>query len=122
MGHNELRLSQIPTIKTAMQTRHPPAEVFTASAEPDGTATFWFTNNNGRFVPGEMYGGGEEVHVKEPEEDRRVPIDCGESGFAGTGEELLARVAQSPWPRSWSSAGHRWEGANHDVVCGHVPL
>lgn len=127
MGQNELQLSQIPTVNTAMLIRRPPAQVFKALVDPDVTTGFWFTNSTGKLMPGahvrwdsEMYGASADVHVKELEEDHRILIEWGEgdefatvefllvpfdddatfvevteSGFAGTGDELLARVAGS---------------------------
>jgi uncharacterized protein YndB with AHSA1/START domain len=97
MGQNELQLSQIPTVNTAMLIRRPPAQVFKALVDPDVTTRFWFTNSTGKLMPGahvrwdsEMYGASADVHVKELEEDHRILIEWGEGDEFATVEFLLA--------------------------------
>ncbi|HKF80092.1 MAG TPA: hypothetical protein VKB17_04635, partial [Thermoleophilaceae bacterium] len=60
---DDLRLTQIPSVKVGMLIRRPPGEVFQALIDPAITTRFWFTGSSGKLVPGaslrwdwEMYG------------------------------------------------------------------
>ncbi len=82
MTEDNLRLTHIPVVETAMLIRRPPAEVFRAFADPEITTRFWFTKSSGPMTPGaslrwewEMYGVSTGVSVREVEQDRRILFD-----------------------------------------------
>jgi uncharacterized protein YndB with AHSA1/START domain len=107
-----------------MLVRRPPSVVFRAWADPEVTTKFWFTKSSGPMVAGakltwqwEMFGASAPVVVREVEPERRIVFDWGtpartvelkftpvgdhtfiritETGFATTGDELIAQVADS---------------------------
>jgi uncharacterized protein YndB with AHSA1/START domain len=85
MSVDDLRLTQIPSVKVGMLIRRPPGEVFQALVDPAITTRFWFTGSSGRLEPGasiqwdwEMYGVSAKVSVREVEEDSRILIDWGD--------------------------------------------
>jgi uncharacterized protein YndB with AHSA1/START domain len=79
MSVDDLRLTQIPSVKVGMLIRRPPGEVFQALVDPAITTRFWFTGSSGRLEPGasiqwdwEMYGVSAKVLVREVEDNRRI--------------------------------------------------
>lgn len=93
MSANDLRLTQIPSVKVGMLIRRPPGQVFRAFVDPTLTTRFWFTKSSGRLVPGanvqwdwEMYGVSANVFVKEIEEDSRILMQWGDSDESTTVE------------------------------------
>jgi uncharacterized protein YndB with AHSA1/START domain len=123
----DLKLTQIPSSKTGMLIRRPPADVFEAIVNPDITTKFWFTKSSGKLEAGkvtqwdwEMYGHSIEVISKVVEPNKRVVIEwpgyggpttvewtfevlengttfvnVTESGFSGSGDEVVKYVADS---------------------------
>jgi uncharacterized protein YndB with AHSA1/START domain len=86
---DNLRLTQVPVMKTGMLIRKPAADVFEAFVNPDITTKFWFTRGSGRLEAGnpvqwdwEMYGISVPVTVKAIEPSRRIVI-----AWAGYGGE-----------------------------------
>lgn len=82
MTTDDLRLTQIPSVKVGMGIRKPPREVFQAFADPAITTRFWFSKSSGTLTPGaivqwdwEMYGVSTKLAVKEVEPDSRILID-----------------------------------------------
>ena len=116
---------QPPVARAQMLVRRPVAEVFQAFVDPAVTTRFWFTKSSGRLEPGatvewdwEMFGVSAKVSVHEVEENRRLRFEWGdnnpttvqmrftpwddatwiqitETGIAGDGDAVLARVAGS---------------------------
>src|SRR5919112_1034046 len=110
---------------TGMLIRRPAAEVFHAFADPTVTTRFWFTKSSGALEPGatvawewEMYGVGTTVTVKEAVPGERIVVEWDPAdpstvewtfhpapggtyvrirnyGFAGTPDEVVARVVDS---------------------------
>ena len=79
---SELRLTDVPEMKTGMLIRKPPSEVFEAFANPDITTRFWYTRSSGRLEQGanvqwdwEMYGVSARVSVTAVEPNRRIVIE-----------------------------------------------
>ena len=69
-------------VETQMLIRKPIAQVFEAFVNPEITTKFWFTKSSGRLELGkkvrwdwEMFGVGDELTVKEFEENRRILIE-----------------------------------------------
>lgn len=93
MSANDLRLTQIPSVKVGMLIRRPPGEVFQAFVDPAVTTRFWFTRSTGPLAPGanvqwewEMYGVSANVSVKEVEEESRILMEWGDGGESTTVE------------------------------------
>lgn len=114
-----------PTVQTQMLIRRPIDEVFNAFVDPAVTTRFWFTGSSGRLEPGarvtwawEMYGVSADVRVKAIEQPSRILIEWDEpsttvewrftspeaeatlvkisnTGFKGTGEEVVAMALDS---------------------------
>jgi uncharacterized protein YndB with AHSA1/START domain len=111
-------------VKAEMLIRKPVAEVFEAIIDPAITTKFWFTKSSGRLEKGgqvrwewEMYGAAADVEVKEIEQDKRILIEWADntqtewvftsradqetfvtitnSGFAGSGDEIVDRAIDS---------------------------
>ena len=85
---DNLRLTQVPVMKTGMLIRRPVVEVFEAFINPDITTKFWFTKGSGRVEAGrqvewewEMYGVSALVTVKAIEPDARILIEW--PGYSG---------------------------------------
>ena len=79
---DNLRLTQVPTVKTGMLIRRPIADVFEAFVNPEITTKFWFTKSSGRLEVGkqvqwswEMYGISILVTAKAIEPNRRIVIE-----------------------------------------------
>ncbi len=124
---NDLSLTEVPTMKTAMLIRRPVEEVFDAFLNPAVTSKFWFTKGSGRLETGkqvqwdwEMYDISVPVTVRTVEPNQRIVIEwpgehgrntvewtfepqpdattfvrITESGFAGSGDELVQQVTNS---------------------------
>ncbi|CAG7616552.1 SRPBCC family protein [Paenibacillus allorhizosphaerae] len=117
-------LNYIPVVKTEMLIRRPAAAVFEAFVDPAITIKFWFTKSSGKLEAGkrvrwdwEMYGVGDDIYVKEIEQNRRIVIESSDgttvewiftprsdnetivtitnSGFTGTGDEVVIRALDS---------------------------
>jgi uncharacterized protein YndB with AHSA1/START domain len=114
-----------PEMHAEMLIRKPAAEVFQAFVDPAITTRFWYTKSSGPLAPGaevrwewEMYGASTAVRVTKFEENSLVrfewndaapltvefhvtPRDDGthvqvtESGYAGDGDAVRARIAGS---------------------------
>jgi uncharacterized protein YndB with AHSA1/START domain len=121
------QLTRVPTTKTGMLIRRPPAVVFEAFVDPAIATKFWFTKGSGRLEPGarvqwtwEMYGISVPVDVKAIDSNRRIVIEWAgylgtttvewtfepyeadatfvrvtESGFKGSGDQLVEQVTGS---------------------------
>ena len=86
-------MSKDPVAKAEMMIRAPAAKVFEAFADPAVTTKFWFSKGSGKLEAGatvrwdwEMYGAGDDIHVRAIEADRSIIYDWG-------GEGNLSRVA-----------------------------
>ncbi|HYE46655.1 MAG TPA: SRPBCC family protein [Caulobacter sp.] len=76
-----------PVAKAEMMIRAPAAKVFEAFVDPAVTAKFWFSKGSGRLEPGavvrwdwEMYGAGDDIHVRAVEPNRSLVFDWGGEG------------------------------------------
>lgn len=109
-------------VEAQMLIRKPVADVFEAFVNPQITTKFWFTKSSGRLEQGkkvrwdwEMFGVGDELTVKELEENRKILIEwesdssrvewnfaahgdnatlitISNSGFPFVGDEILAQA------------------------------
>jgi uncharacterized protein YndB with AHSA1/START domain len=86
-------MSKDPVAKAEMMIRAPAAKVFEAFVDPAVTTKFWFSKGSGRLEPGatvrwewEMYGAGDDIHVRAIEADKSIIYDWG-------GQGNLSRVA-----------------------------
>lgn len=83
-----------------MLVRRPVSDVFEAIVDPAITSHFWFSNGSGRFV---------EVE---------------ETGWTGTGDELLKFVCESTGGFTWTLAGMKAyleHGLELDLVADRFP-
>lgn len=85
-------MSKDPVAKAEMMIRAPAAKVFEAFADPAVTTKFWFSKGSGPLKAGEtvrwdweMYGVGDDIHVRAIEADKSIIYDWG-------GEGNLSRV------------------------------
>ena len=69
-------------VEAQMLIRKPVAQVFEAFVNPEITTKFWFTKSSGRLELGkkvrwdwEMFGVGDNLTVKELEENRRILVE-----------------------------------------------
>ena len=69
-------------VEAQMLIRKPVAQVFEAFINPEITTRFWFTKSSGRLELGkkvrwdwEMFGVGDDLTVKELEENRRILVE-----------------------------------------------
>lgn len=99
-------------VEAQMLIRKPVADVFEAFVDPHITTKFWFTKSSGRLVRGEkirwdweMFGVGDELIVKELEENRRILIEWEsdstrvEWNFEVRGERAtLVKISNSGFP------------------------
>jgi uncharacterized protein YndB with AHSA1/START domain len=119
-----ITLNEIPVVRAEMLIRKPVEEVFEAFINPDITTKFWFTKSSGRLEEGktvrwdwEMYGVGDELSVKEIEQNRLIRIEWSDStqvewiftrqtdnetfvtitnsGFSGSGDEIVNHAIDS---------------------------
>ena len=117
-------LNEKPVVKAEMLIRKPVEEVYDAFINPEITTKFWFTKSSGRLEKGktirwdwEMYGVGDELTVKELEQNKVIRIEWSDgtqvewiftsrednetfvsitnSGFSGTGDEMAAQAIDS---------------------------
>ncbi|WP_284642490.1 SRPBCC family protein [Paenibacillus silviterrae] len=117
-------LTQQPIVKAEMLIRKPVNEVFEAFVDPAITTRFWFTKSSGRLEEGkqirwdwEMYGVGDDVYVRQLESNRRILVVSSDqteiewvftprannetfvtitnSGFIGTGDEIVGQAIDS---------------------------
>ena len=149
---NDLHLTQIPIMNTAMLIRRPVEDVFEAFVNPDITAQFWFTKSSGRLEAGkqvqwdwEMYNISVPVTVKTVEPNRRIVIEwpgysgtstvewvfspqkdgttfvsITESGYTGSGDELVKQVTDSTQGFSLVLAGAK-ALLEHNIKLNLVP-
>jgi len=82
-----LQLTRAPITETGMLIRKPVAEVFEAIVNPDITTKFWFTRSSGRLAVGRPIRWDWQMYD--------VSIEVTESGFTGTGDQLVKYVADS---------------------------
>lgn len=119
-----LSLNHIPAVQADMLIRRPVEEVFAAFIDPAITTQFWFTKSTGKLEAGkrirwewEMYGVSDDIYVKEIEQNKLIRIESSDnttvewrftaradnetfvtitnSGFAGTGDEIINQVVDS---------------------------
>ncbi|WP_211320317.1 SRPBCC family protein [Tumebacillus permanentifrigoris] len=117
-------LNHTPIVKAEMLIRKSTEEVFEAFIDPAMTTKIWFTKSSGRLEAGqqvrwewEMYGASADVFVKELEQNKRILVEWSDStltewvftprtdnetfvtisnsGFAGTGDEIVNRAIDS---------------------------
>lgn len=117
-------LNQIPVVQAEMLIRRPVREVYEAFVDPVVTTKFWFTKSSGRLEQGrrirwdwEMYGVGDDVYVRELEQDKCILIESSDgtstewefvsrnpdetmitirhSGFEGSGDEVVSQAIDS---------------------------
>ncbi|RJE90349.1 polyketide cyclase [Paenibacillus sp. 1011MAR3C5] len=115
---------KFPVVKAEMLIRRPTYEVFEAFENPAITTKFWFTKSSGRLEAGshvrwewEMYGVSDIVHVKEIRQNDYILLESSDgtliewvfatrdedgtfvtianSGFTGTGDEILQQAIDS---------------------------
>ena len=77
-----ITLNEKPVVKAEMLIRKPVEEVYEAFINPEITTKFWFTKSSGRLEKGktirwdwEMYGVGDELTVKELEQNKVIRIE-----------------------------------------------
>ena len=85
---DNLRLKQVPIMKTGMLIRKSVGEVFEAFVNPDITTKFWFTKSSGKLEAGkqvqwdwEMYDISISVTVKDIDPNKRIVIEA--PGYKG---------------------------------------
>ncbi|MEH7011684.1 SRPBCC family protein [Neobacillus niacini] len=117
-------IDQIPVVRAEMLIRRPVEEVYEAFINPEITTKFWFTKSSGRLEAGkrirwdwEMYGVGDDLLVKEIEQNRLIRIEWSDgtqvewifsprtanetfvsitnSGFSGSGDEMVNQAIDS---------------------------
>lgn len=101
-------------VEAQMLIRKPVADVFEAFVNPQITTKFWFTKSSGRLEQDakvrwdwEMYGVGDEVIVKEFEENHRLLIEWASDStrvgwsFEPRGDSTtLVKISNSGFPSS----------------------
>ena len=141
-------MNQMPVVQTQMLIRKPAAEVYEAFINPEITTKFWFTKSSGRLEEGqrvrwdwEMYGVGDEVHVKILEPNKRIVIEWSDStktewtfsprtenetmvtitnsGFAGSGDEIVNQAIDSMGGYTFLLSGLK-AFLEHDIVLNLV--
>lgn len=119
-----ITLNEKPVVKAEMLIRKPVEEVYEAFINPEITTKFWFTKSSGRLEEGktirwdwEMYGVGDELVVKELEQNKLIRIEWTDGtqvewiftprgvnqtfvsitnyGFSGSGDEMVAQAIDS---------------------------
>jgi uncharacterized protein YndB with AHSA1/START domain len=119
-----ITLNEKPVVKAEMLIRKPVEEVYEAFINPEITTKFWFTKSSGRLEESktirwdwEMYGVGDELFVKEMEQNKLIMIEWTDGtqvewlftpradnqtfvsitnyGFSGSGDEMVARAIDS---------------------------
>jgi uncharacterized protein YndB with AHSA1/START domain len=114
---DNLRLKQVPIMKTGMLIRRPIAEVFEAFLNPDITTKFWFTKSSGRLEVGkqvqwewEMYGISIAVTAKAIEPNKRIVIEWPGYGIPTTVEWIFASQEDGTTFVSITNAGFTGDG------------
>jgi uncharacterized protein YndB with AHSA1/START domain len=119
-----ITLNEKPVVKAEMLIKKPVEEVYEAFINPEITTKFWFTKSSGRLEEGktirwdwEMYGVGDELFVKELEQNKIIKIEWTDGaqvewlftpradnqtfvsitnyGFSGSGDEMVAQAIDS---------------------------
>ncbi|TDL64801.1 polyketide cyclase [Rhodococcus qingshengii] len=119
-----ITLNEKPVVKAEMLIRRPVEEVYEAFINPEITTRFWFTKSSGRLEEGktirwdwEMYGVGDELNVKKLEQNKVIRIEWTDgtqvkwvftprgdnqtfvsitnSGFSGSGDEMVNHAIDS---------------------------
>lgn len=119
-----ITLNEEPVVKAEMLIRKPVEEVYEAFINPEITTKFWFTKSSGRLEEGrtvrwdwEMYGVGDELVVKELEQNKVIKIEWTDGtqvewvftpradhqtfvsitnfGFSGSGDEMVSQAIDS---------------------------
>jgi uncharacterized protein YndB with AHSA1/START domain len=119
-----ITLNEKPVVKAEMLIRKPVEEVYEAFINPEITTKFWFTKSSGRLEEGktirwdwEMYGVGDELFVKEMEQNKLIRIEWTDGtqvewiftpradnqtfvsitndGFSGSGDEMVDKAIDS---------------------------
>jgi uncharacterized protein YndB with AHSA1/START domain len=119
-----ITLNEKPVVKAEMLIRRPVEEVYEAFINPEITTKFWFTKSSGRLEEGktirwdwEMYGVGDELNVKKLEQNKVIRIEWTDgtqvewvftprgdnqtfvsitnSGFSGSGDEMVNHAIDS---------------------------
>jgi uncharacterized protein YndB with AHSA1/START domain len=119
-----ITLNEKPVVKAEMLIRRPVEEVYEAFINPEITTKFWFTKSSGRLEESktirwdwEMYGVGDELSVKElvqnqliriewtdgtqvewvftPRADNQTFVSITNSGFSGSGDEMVSQAIDS---------------------------
>ena len=137
-----------------MLIRRPVHEVFEAFVDPAITTRFWFTRGSGRLEPDarvrwdwEMYGASTQAHVRHLEQDARILIDWDDpatqvewtfsprgdaatfvtitnSGFSGSGDEMVAKALDSMGGFSFvlaAAKAYLEHGIELNLVGDHAP-
>jgi uncharacterized protein YndB with AHSA1/START domain len=114
---DNLRLKQVPIMKTGMLIRKPVADVFEAFINPDITTKFWFTKSSGRLEVGkqvrwewEMYGISIPVTAKAIEPNKRIVIEWPGYGSPATVEWIFASQGDGTTFVSITNAGFTGDG------------
>jgi uncharacterized protein YndB with AHSA1/START domain len=141
-------------VEAQMLIRKPVADVFEAFVNPQITTKFWFTKSSGRLEQGkkvrwdwEMFGVGDDLTVKEIEENRRILIEwesdstkvewnfeargesaalvkISNSGFPCVGDEILAQAVDAKGGYTIVLAGLKaWleHGIELNLICDQYP-
>ncbi len=119
-----LTLNHAPMVKQQMVIRRAPNDVFEAFVDPQITTKFWFSKSSGRLEVGktvrwewEKYGVGDDIHVREMEQDRHIQIEWSDhtqtewvfeplgdgrtmvtivnGGFSGSGDDVVNQAIDS---------------------------
>jgi uncharacterized protein YndB with AHSA1/START domain len=119
-----MTLNERPIVKAEMLIRKPVEAVYEAFINPEITTKFWFTKSSGKLEEGktvrwdwEMYGVGDELFVKELEQNKVIRIEWTDgtqvewlftpradnqtfvsitnSGFSGCGDEMVNKAIDS---------------------------
>ena len=143
-----------PVVKAEMLIRRPASEVYEAFVDPAVTIRFWFTHGSGRLEPGAtvrwswaMYGAFTDTRVIDLDPGRRILVEWDDppnrvewvfserpdgttfvsitnSGFAGTGEQVVAQALDAMGGFSFVLAGAKaWleHGIELGLVADHYP-
>ncbi|MFP7299244.1 SRPBCC family protein [Neobacillus niacini] len=119
-----ITLNENPVVKAEMLIKRPVEVVYEAFINPEITTKFWFTKSSGRLEEGktirwdwEMYGVGDELIVKEIQQNKKISIEWTDgtqvewiftprgdnqtfvsitnSGFSGSGDEMVSHAIDS---------------------------
>jgi uncharacterized protein YndB with AHSA1/START domain len=151
---DRMNLQEPPIVRTEMLIRKPIAEVFRAFVDPTVTTRFWFTGSSGPLEAGrkirwdwDMYGVSTQVVVRAIEPEKRILIDWDDpstqvewlfyprpdgttfvtitnSGFTGSGDEVVSQALDSTGGFSFVLAGVKAlleHGIELNLVPDHAP-